>query len=185
MDGTLLCICGKPADDHKWGVTDHPYTPPQWPKSARDQQTEQYSIRDRHYGLTETRLVTVAAPAAGVDIVATVPAAARWSVLALSAQLVASAVVANRVPHLVITGVPDARVVLNAPTPQNQAAGQTVIYSGSPANTTYAFDGAVVIGLPDDMFLEQKWQIGFSTTALQAGDQWGVMSLLVVETLYF
>lgn len=185
MDTTVLCICGKPDDWHGYGKSDHPFTAPSWPSMTRDTQRSKDTIRNAHYALTEQRLVTIAAPAAGVDLVATIPDTRKWKVWSLSAQFTTSAAVANRVPHIVITAQPDAKVVFNVPPNQNQPASGTATYSAGAGVFAVTFDNANVMVLPVELELLQKWTIGFSTTNLQAGDQWSAMSLLVTETLYF
>jgi|SRR5579872_2964193 len=180
-----LCICGLPESAHGPGKSTHPYTPPSWQQGTRDTQKAGESERDGHYTLKEQRVVTIAKPAAGVDVVATVPANARWKVWSMFATLVTDAVVNNRVPHVVITDGPLNDTVHNVPANNNQVAGATVNYSAGAGVFGVSFDNAVVMVLPVELDLLQKWTIGFKTTNLDAGDQWSALALVVTETLYF
>jgi len=176
-------VCGWGPDAHAQGAKDHAF----WAAPEMTLRATQELVRvprPGHYGLREQRIRTQAAPAAGVDIVATVPATNRWKLWTLSASLVTSAAVANRVPHLVITDG-QGNTAYNCPANQNQVAATTIRYSVGAGVFAVTFDNAYVFVAPVEMDMLQGWTIGFLTTGLQAGDQWGVMGLFVGETLYF
>ena len=151
----------------------------------RDTQELLRGRRPGHYAIREPRIVYSAVPAAGSDVFLTVPGTTRWKVWGLQATLVTSAAVANRVPHLEIWDPGDVHTAYDVPGLNNQTAGTTVAYSGVPGGTFGFFDNTQVMPLPVEMDLLQGWSIGFETTALQAGDQWTALSMLVTETLYF
>ena len=184
MNLMLLCICGKTSADHGPGKSDHLYTPPSGAGQVRDDQQPERVTRRGHYQLNEYRVITIANPLAGVDVVATVPSTVRWRVQCLQAQLVTSAVAMNRIPHLVITDG-QGHQVYNVPPSGNQVAGLTEQYSAGVTVVAANFDNANVLVLPYVTHLLQGWTIGFSTTGLQAGDQWSNCALLVEEWLSF
>lgn len=185
MSTTLVCVCGLAGAQHGPGLTDHPPVYEQWAQGLRDTQRLKLGIRPGHYSIKEQRIFVGAKPAAGVDIKASVPQAGRWKVWGLTASLTTSAVVANRVPHLQITDGPAGDVAYDVPSAQNQIATQTVKYSGVASGVAQSFDNTNVLVLPVEIDLLGNWTVGFKTTALDVGDQWTALTLLVTETLYF
>lgn len=184
MDWTVLCICGKPASAHGPGLSDHPYVPPSHFAPIGDTQGRDRTERPGHYTVMQSRIVTVLAPAVGVDPVVVVPGTVRWEIQNLQVQLTTDAVVANRIPHLVITDG-QGNNCFNSPTLQNQIAGSTMQYTAGVGVVAAAFDNAVILPLPYPTHLNQGWTIGFKTTGLDGGDQWSKFSLLVKEWLSF
>lgn len=180
----ILCVCGQPEEAHGYGKSKHSYIPDRGVPPLRDDQRPKKAPRHGHYALKEYRNITQKAPLPGVDIKATVPGAARWRVQCLQAQLTTSAVVANRVPHLVITDG-QGNSLYNFPSSSNQLAGSTVQYSAGTTVVSLSFDSATVMVLPFPVKLLQGWTIGFVTTALDAGDQWSNLALHVKEWLNF
>jgi len=150
----------------------------------RDDQVAERTQRPGHYLLLQQRVVLLPSPAAGVDAVATVPATAQWELISLQAQLVTSAAVANRVPHLVLTDG-QGHSLFNFPAANNQLAGVTKQYSGGVADVAADFDNAAALVLPYGLKLLQGWTVGFATTALDVADQWSKFNLLVKEWLSF
>lgn len=181
----VLCGCGQPPDAPVHHSADgHKYAPIRGADQRRDDQETERGPRSGHYALAEYRVIQVAQPAAGLDFTATVPAMARWRVQCLQAQLLTSAVVANRVPHLVITDG-QGHTMYNFPSPGNQVPSTTFQYSAGTTIVTTQFDGAQVLVLPYPMKLLQGWTIGMLSTALQAGDQWSNIVIHVKEWLQF
>lgn len=151
----------------------------------RDTQRMRAGNREGHVELAESRVVPVANPLAGADVVAKVPQNGKWSVSALSAILTTSATVANRVPHLQITDGGAGHVVYDFPLGTNILAGLTTRLSAGTGVIAQSNDNSAVLVLPFDLDLLGGWTVGFSTTALQAGDQWSALAVLVEETLYY
>jgi len=126
------------------------------------------------------RSVQVANPAAGADWVTSVPAGARWLVQSVRAVLTASAAVANRIVHLVITDG-GGNTLFNVAASGNQVAGQAIGWSACGGVQAALNDGAGLLPLPDVASYLQGWTIGTATTAKDAGDQWSAISLNVLE----
>lgn len=143
-----------------------------WPEGPSQQSIQ---------GAGLARSVQQANPAAGADVVITVPTGARWLIQSLSAQLVTSAAVANRTPHLVVDD--GANTLFNSPASAAQAAGVTVVYSACGGVQAAFADGAAVLPIPDVSSYLQGWRIRTLTTNLQAGDQWQNIWLNVIEWL--
>lgn len=126
------------------------------------------------------KVITIANPAAGAEIVATVPANKTWRILAVHFKLVASATVANRLVRLLFD---DGTVVLfKVPNDVNHVASQTTEYSYGLACTAEAAQGATVVArmypIPD-LQLPPGCRIQTLTAGLQAGDQFSEVRLLI------
>jgi hypothetical protein len=181
----VLCICGAPESSpvHQ-DASGHAFRPLRAADQIRDDQYAERNTRPGHYAVADYRVVQIPNPAAGADWLATVPATARWRIACLQAQLVTSAVVANRVPHLVITDG-QGHSVYNFPAPSNQIASTTVQYSAGTTIVTTQFDNASVLVMPYPVKLLQTWTIGTVTTAKDVGDQWSNIFLYIKEWLQF
>jgi hypothetical protein len=184
VDLSILCICGQPqgATVHQGGG--HLFKPHRGRDQIRDDQTPLEITRAGHYRINEYRVINLAQPAAGADLVATVPATVVWEVKALQFQLTTSAAVGNRIPHLVLKDSLGF-AFFNFPAIQNQQAAQTLQYSAGISSVAVAFDNSVTWVLPYVSRLLQQWTIGTLTTGLLAGDQWANCNLLVEEWLSF
>lgn len=122
-----------------------------------------------------------AQPAAGVEWSAAVPAGMLWQVLAIQAQLVTSAVVANRNVglSLALGGVNVGRIGSQA----SQPASQTGIYSwlgGHGAITLNNLASGATAPFPP-IPLAAGMTIASVTLAIDAGDQWSGVALYVAE----
>jgi hypothetical protein len=127
-----------------------------------------------------SRLVEVRPdPAAGADWTFTVPAGKVWEVISAFAVLVTDATVANRAARLVV-GDGVATFLSIAPAGV-QAASLTYRYAWVAVGVAYQTANGQVAALPR-LVLEPGWTLGTSTEGLVAGDNWGVPSLLVLET---
>ncbi|HWY55752.1 MAG TPA: hypothetical protein VNZ03_14890 [Terriglobales bacterium] len=181
----VLCACGQAESATVHHSPDgHKYAPIRGADQFRDDQEMHKGSRRGHYALAEQRIITLASPAVGLDWSAPVPATARWRVNAVQAQLATSAVVANRVPHIIITDG-QAHTVYNVPSLTNQVAATTFVYSAGATVVTAFFDSAVVMALPYPLKMLQNWTIASLTTGIQAGDQWSNIVLFVKEWLQF
>lgn len=179
------CGCGEPLESHAHGAKGHTYVPASIASYLRSTQRYKRGYVQGRYSLKESRILTIKKPAAGVDVKASVTAPAKWMLWSLRASLTTSGVVANRVPHLQITDGPNGNVVLDFPASGNQTAGSTIAYSASAGGVVASFDNTNVFVLPAQVEMLQGWTIGFATTAIDAGDQWSALALMIEETLYF
>jgi len=129
------------------------------------------------------RSITGTTPAAGADILETVPTNARWEVLAFTAQLTTGAAVANRVVGLTID---DGTNIYFRDSPAfTQTASLIDIYSWAEAQSKMAApSSSFVLGnLPGGNRLLAAHRIRTSTIAIAAADQWTAPQYLVREWL--
>ena len=126
------------------------------------------------------RSVAGADPAAGAEILVTVPAGARWRLVGLIATLVTDNTVVNRVVSLVIDD--GAAALYRAAAQTVQTASLTVIYSFGAGLPSAATAGGVSINpLATDLLLAAGYRVRSITTGIVAGDNWGAPQLLVEE----
>lgn len=121
-------------------------------------------------------------PAAGAEIVETVPANTRWVLTAFAFQLVTSAAVANRTPILTIDD--GANILWETADNAAVAASTTKKYRGGAGialNTAQAND--VDLPLPESLVLAAGARIRTVTGLLQAGDQYAAPVYNVEEWL--
>lgn len=119
-------------------------------------------------------------PAAGVEIVETVPADARWRFIGATFQLVAGVAVANRQVHLVFDD--GANVLFRTVAASVQTAGQTHNYNaGAHGVTAAVVAGEQFLPTSSELLLFQAWRLRTATDALQAADDYGAPRLLVEE----
>lgn len=141
-----------------------------WPKSEN-------TIPELTKGNIE--MVYSADPAAGVELSLTVPAYENWKVRAISFNLVAAAVAASRIVHLVFetASYPMYNVIAGTAV----TSGQTKRFSGIPHFNSLALadDNDIIIPLPGDLVLPGNAVIKTETTALNAGDNFDSMLVLV------
>lgn len=114
-------------------------------------------------------------PAAGADW-SNAPGAGK-ACLSIVATLTTSATVANRVPQLVIKS--GANIIAASPPAPAQAAGAAVQYEWSQVAFLSGATGALVMMPMPLIPLGAGWTIGTSTAALQAGDQWSAINLIL------
>ena len=132
------------------------------------------------------KVVETAAPAAGAESITTVPAGKYWRLASFYATLTTDATVATRIPVLIIDdGTNVLWRGLSATT--GVAAGLSMAFGSGAHYGTYATQAGVsVAGFslidPDWFVLEPGWRIRTLTTAIVAGDQWGIARLVVQET---
>lgn len=126
------------------------------------------------------RSITGSVPAAGAEILETVPAGARWRFLSLRAELVTSVDAANRV----VTFVFDDGVNVFAVAGANfvQAASLGRIYDvGAYGILGDLGNARVAVAAPADLVLPAGARIRSLTQSLQAADEWSAPQLLVEE----
>jgi|GEM_PF-1422374 len=121
-------------------------------------------------------------PAAGVEILETVPAGVRWELLAVWFQLVTDATVASRAPVLIIDdGV---NTIVQARDSTAQTATRTDQYTAGPGMSAPTPGGFQhYIPIPIGLVLQSSYRVRTSTFAFQAGDDYGAPTLYVREWL--
>jgi hypothetical protein len=125
--------------------------------------------------------VAVGSPAAGADWSFAVPANARWRLQFVVARLTTSAAVANRVPNLFVNDDTGTRVWSMAASAVIAASinAQFTCQAATPLtpqDTTYT-----IVVLPPNLTMGPNSVFGTSTTAIQAADQWSLISMDVEE----
>lgn len=126
------------------------------------------------------RSITGTNPAAGAEISETVPTNARWRVLAVYADLVTGAAVANREGALVLDdGVSQ---IARVPSGVSHTASLTRGYNWHHYAERYAVVNDRVFTPPiPDLLLPGGGRVRTVTTNLQAADDWTAPQLLVEE----
>lgn len=124
-------------------------------------------------------LVQVAAPAAGAEQLYTF--VQRGELIAVYTTLAASAVVANRLPILVLdTGTSPNTYYQMRMSNSAQTASNTVMYAGL---TTVGAPGGVnsnhYYPIPGKLIVQPGWRIRTLTNGLDAGDQWSTLNLMI------
>lgn len=126
-------------------------------------------------------VVAGADAAAGAELGAiTVPAGEVWELLALAATLVTDANAANRQAQLIIDD--GTNVVFQSDSPSNQTASTTGTYvagSGLERQDVGVPTSTRQWALPTALILTAGFRIRVVTTAIQAGDNWGVLRATV------
>lgn len=124
--------------------------------------------------------ITGSVPAAGADIVQTVPTNARWKVVSLRASLTSSAAAGNRNVTAFLGAA--GSTYFRGPSNLNQIAGTTQAYSASPLTISgLQLAGDAQLPFAPDAYLLAGDQFGTSTTGLLAGDQWAAPVFQVEE----
>ena len=130
------------------------------------------------------RTVSAPTPAAGTNWTFTVPGESVWGLVAITAKLVTSAVVANRAAVL---NVSDGTTVLYQIAPGAvQAASLTTTYSWLPELATFdntITGGALNVAMPPT-YLASGQVLSSATALIDVGDQWSAVSLTVIEVYH-
>jgi len=133
-------------------------------------------------GQGNIRSVTGSDPAAGAEVSDTVPAGARWRLIAAIFTLVASGAAANRRVHVTLDD--GATVYLRSLSGTDITAGQTGIVSFWESGQLVASNNSAQVAmLPSNLILVAGHRIKTVTTALDAGDNYGAPQYLVEEWL--
>jgi len=119
-------------------------------------------------------------PAAGAEISETVPAGARWRLVAMSMPFITDATVVNRFPTLVIDDGANAY--------HESSVGAAAVASTTYRLTAGAFGVATavtplayLIPTPADLLIPAGHRIRTATTGMVAGDNYGAPQMLVEE----
>jgi len=126
------------------------------------------------------RVIVGTNPAAGAEIVETVPAGVQWRLIAMQAGLVTDVTVINRLVVLVLDdGV---NIFVYAGSSSIQAASQLLRYTfGAFSRQGDVLGGAILCGYPEGIVLGPGFRFSTLTINLQAGDNWGPSIYMVEE----
>jgi len=128
------------------------------------------------------RSITGTNPAAGVEIIETVPAGARWRFIGIHAQLTTAVAVANRTVRWAIDD--GASVMLFTTDSLLQPALTTENHEAGAYGTLLASTTILNIApFPPDVYMLAGWRIRSATINLQPADDWGAPQLMVEEWL--
>jgi hypothetical protein len=130
------------------------------------------------------RTISGTNPAAGAEISEAVPTGARWQLLYLRTNLVASAAVAVRAPNLRLNTTSGANKCF-IPAPQTITAGQDVGITWGSGSAQFSDTGnrQSLASLPNDVILLAGETINTVTFNLDVGDDWAGPQLVVREWL--
>jgi hypothetical protein len=133
------------------------------------------------FGTTYGQVVTVQTtnPAAGAELSITVPDGQTWQVLAIRFQLVAAAAAASRRVHILYSISDGDSYEFYSNTDQiiNETKNYNCMHFGSIQDETDSNE--IQINLPNDIYLRAQDTIGTRTINLQAGDNFGIASILI------
>lgn len=140
------------------------------------------SLESAVVGPGRIRVITGTNPAAGAEVVETVPTGARWRLRGVRALLVTDATVTNREVGLFFDD--GANVFSAFPSTVNQTATQTRVYTGSPAGVRGAAATALDVTIAiADLVLLAGHRFRTQTINLQAADDWAAPVYEVEEWL--
>ena len=124
-------------------------------------------------------VIESADPAAGVELSDIVNGNEVWRIQAIRFQLVADATSITRRVHVTIDD--GTNVLMNLISSNGQVASETVDYTFAPLGTIFDTldDDNIVSGIPNNLLLPNPFVIRTETVNLQAGDNFGVMRILV------
>lgn len=126
------------------------------------------------------RSITGTNPAAGAEILETVPTNARWQLRSVRFTIVTNATVANRTP--IFTFDDGAAILFKLPSPFTTPASQTQNYGLIDGNTpAQNASGDNLYAVPKLFPMMAGWRFGTTTTALQAGDDYSAPQYVVEE----
>lgn len=130
------------------------------------------------------RVIPGTNPAAGAEILETVPTGARWRFIAMRAVLVTDATVATRVPSIVFqSAVPLEFLRIGPQTGQGLSTTGIFSWLSGQGYDSGALATIQSIGVPGSMWLAAGHRIATVTTNLQAGDDWAAPVLFLEEYL--
>lgn len=121
----------------------------------------------------------VAAPGAGLDQLFTVPNFSRYRIQGFALPFTTNATVVNRLVRILVRD-PAANIAYQAAVTAAIPATSSVVISGAGVQNSSVTDPAsIFVPLPPGLVLGGNWSIGTSTLNIQAGDQYGLMRLMV------
>jgi len=132
-------------------------------------------------GTGTVRSITVTTPAAGAQFSLTVPAGVTWILNSVRAQLVTSAVVANRTPDLQVKDA-SGNIVMDAVAGTSQTASATDAWVWGPGLfTSTTLRQSDSVGIPTGMRLNAGWVLQMNVFNMDVGDQWSQIVFGVSE----
>lgn len=139
---------------------------------------------DRGEGPGNTTSITVADPAAGAEIIATVPNNTKWRIQSFRFALVTNATAGNRFVSIRIKDV-SGNILYDLCAQLAHVASTTIIYTAAPIGP-HSTPAAVInnrqqIPLPSNLIIGAGFTVETSTAGLLAGDDFTVPFLLVEE----
>jgi hypothetical protein len=127
------------------------------------------------------RVLPQTAPTAGTDFKITVPGQSVWEIVAITALLTPSAVVANRAPVLTVTDGSSTVTKIGPPAVVVAATATTFGWLEDGPTSGATTVGAIQnVKIPGFM-LGPGWTIGPVTGAIDVGDTWTNVVLTVIE----
>jgi hypothetical protein len=134
-----------------------------------------------YQNISVPRVIKIANPAAGGEIVVTPTGRGAWKILSMLLTLTTSAVVANRAVRLEATDT--SQPYFRTDADAVQAASLTGLYSAfAGASGAVGASGVAGIAWPTDgLLLPQGHSLATITTAIDVGDQYSAIGLLVIE----
>lgn len=127
-------------------------------------------------------------PAAGAELIFTVPEDKAWKVQSIKGTLVTSATVITRLPRFFVASAAGLSDIILGPDPANgQLAGETVSWTWARglSRTGRTADLVGTNECPDIWIVgDGNRQVGIATLNFQAGDNWGLSRLWVDEYDY-
>lgn len=129
------------------------------------------------------RTITGTQPAAGSELLETVPANARWRLLAFRARLNASAAAGTRQAQLYTDDGTSAVVISGNPATIAPSGTATHFWTVGMPLTVIVSPSANLAGLSIEPDLLAGWHIGTITSSIAAGDQWLAPIYVVSESL--
>lgn len=128
--------------------------------------------------------ISVDDPATGAEIFKEVPSRTIWKVKGVRFNFTTAAAAANRVVHLLFTrgGVVFAECIC----PTTQIISQNRNYTAYPTNAgaSMADDNDIIIPIPNDIILGVEDEIKTLTTAINAGDAFTGVKIIVESFVY-
>ena len=137
-------------------------------------------IEDSKSGEGHIRSITGTDPAAGAEILETVPTGALWQVHSVSVNFICDATVANRQPKIRFDD--GSNFVFYGGFGANSVASENAQLCWAAVGAVSASSNAGRLNqLPIDVRLPAGYRIRTATAAIQAGDDYGAPQLLVEE----
>ena len=132
------------------------------------------NLVEPHPQVGDFKTVSGANPAAGAEVLITVPANELWRIRSVRFTLVAAAAAASRIVHLIFTN--NTGVLAECISATAQIISETKTYTAFPTNAggSVSDDNDLIIPIPSDIWLSPGGTITTLTTALNGSDDYGV-----------
>lgn len=131
-------------------------------------------------GPGQIRSITGTNPAAGIEILETVPTGARWRLISFFTPFVTDATVINRTPRIIIDD--GTTKIIDSASTAAVAAGTTTSFDAGDFGSVLSTPSlGRTIGLPSLLYLTAGYRIQTVTINMQAGDDYGAPLYSVEE----